>query len=236
MKRKAIAGAAIGIIAATLGMASSASASSGRITSAYANAEWTKGDLAGEANWTDCGSDPCEWEIFATVQPSLPEYSCRPEEWLEYDRNVMQVWSGHWQATNGTASFDLPEASILPGVYGQRLCLMGIEIIKKRNEWCEKTEELWGNNPENCPIESNVFGRVLAWQLLTVAPPPTPIPPSTAPPSSPPSGSAGRLRCKKGFRKRLVNGKARCVKIKKHKHRRPHRRQSRMNQRAGGRA
>jgi Divergent InlB B-repeat domain len=45
-------------------------------------------------------------------------------------------------------------------------------------------------------------------------PPPAPAPAPAPPPAPKP------LKCKKGFKKKTVKGKARCVKVKKHKHRR----------------
>jgi hypothetical protein len=47
-----------------------------------------------------------------------------------------------------------------------------------------------------------------------VIPPPTPSPPTAAPAPVP---TKKPLRCKKGFRKKTIHGKARCVKVKKHR-------------------
>jgi hypothetical protein len=50
--------------------------------------------------------------------------------------------------------------------------------------------------------------------------PPAVNPPTTAPPASTPSKKP--LKCKRGFRKKIVHGKRRCVKKKHEKHRHRH--------------
>ena len=92
--------------ALSLLLAPSAVGYSGTITRAYTSATWTRGSLAGQVNWTDCGS-PCAWLPTATVQPTLPDYRCLGDEALDSDPNTLVVWNGGGRSTNGAAAFDL---------------------------------------------------------------------------------------------------------------------------------
>ena len=207
----------VGALAVAWLLASTASvqASTGTITRAYTNAEWTKGSLAGEINFSGCESaHPCEWLPLAFVQPSLPEYQCWGEEWISTDHNIRVVWNGGEQPANGIASFNLSNVNILQGVYGQRLCVIVVKTVKMRNEDCEKIEELWGKNPENCPIENVIYDSVVASSLLTVEPPPPPTSETTPPPTT-----DKPLKCRKGFKRRS----RKCVRVTNHRHHR-HRR------------
>lgn len=200
--------AAIGVLT----VAASAAASSGQITRAYANADWTRGSLAGQITWTECGSS-CSWIPTATVQPTLPEYHCLGNEAIDSDPNTSAVWSGGGKTANGEASFDLINTPILNGVHGQRLCLSVIETRLVPDAVCEAQkkviEEITGK-PVNCPPVSKTFYHVLATALLTLEPPPA-LPTTTVPVT--PSGKAvkGPKRCGKGKRKVRRGGKVRCV-------------------------
>jgi hypothetical protein len=52
--------------------------------------------------------------------------------------------------------------------------------------------------------------------------PPTIAPTPTPPPASPPPAAPKPLKCHKGFKKKTVHGKPKCVKLKKHSKRRSH--------------
>lgn len=57
--------------------------------------------------------------------------------------------------------------------------------------------------------------------LCPPAPPTPPVPPAPTPPATPPVGSPASkpLKCKKGFKKKRVKGKLKCVKVKRHRQR-----------------
>jgi hypothetical protein len=71
-------------------------------------------------------------------------------------------------------------------------------------------EELGGGGGESPPPSSGSGGASSSGTVSTPPPAPAPAPTTTAPKP---------LHCKKGFKKKLVKGKARCVKKKTHRHR-----------------
>lgn len=212
-------------------LAGPASASTGTITRAYADPSWTKGSLAGSVTFDECQPGfACSWLAYATVQPSLPSYYCNGKEWLEYsDRNIRMVWSQGGLTANGTTGFDLPSASILPAVHGQRLCVSVVYDFWRRDIVCVATAPVFGDDPNNCPYEKVIVSKALASKLLEIEPPPL-APPVAAPPAVevPPVVSKPKprkaKRCPKGKRKVKRKGKVRCVKKqRKRGHRQPKR-------------
>lgn len=204
--------------ACSLSFSAAAQASSGVISRAYANSTWTQGSFAGSVTWSECQSGfSCKWIPYATVQPSLPSYNCTGEEWLEYsDHNISQVWSGGGQSANGTVSFDLPKSSILQGVQGQRLCVSVIYGYWRRNPVCVAQAPIFGQDPNVvCPYEEAIFSKWITTKLLEVEPPPTPAP--TLPSTSTPVPTQIVVKCKKGFKKKTVKGKVKCIPRHKHK-------------------
>lgn len=166
----------VALAAMALG-APSASASTGAITRAHADPAWTVGSIAGSVAWTDCDHAGCRWVPYATVQPATPDYRCLGDEWLDNDPNTRQVWSGGQFTANGITSFDMANASVLTGVYGQRLCLMAIRTDHKPHPVCLAQQQTFPGL--ECPPVDQFFGVVLASSFLVVPPPVTaPAPPA----------------------------------------------------------
>jgi hypothetical protein len=116
------------VVLAGMLVPSAASASSGQITRALANSDWTLGSFAMSVTWdgTECpeAQTSCAWRPIATVQPTLPSYTCKGNEATDTDPNTKVVWDGGTQTPNSAgASFDGVNVPILEGVVGQRLCL-----------------------------------------------------------------------------------------------------------------
>jgi hypothetical protein len=106
--------------------ASPADASTGQFSRAEATPDWTHGSFAGSATWTSCNAGCKGWFAVVMVEPST--YTCEAEDWAgPYDPNVQMLWNSGGQSANGTVSFDQSGVSILTGVYGQRLCLIGVQ-------------------------------------------------------------------------------------------------------------
>lgn len=130
-----------------------ASASSGVITRAEANSEWTQGSIAGSIAWTGCehpspmppneppnpGSEPpghqpppptyvdCTWTPYATVGASSAEGCSNAERQLPHlGDQISRVWSDV-RVGIGSASFDLPVIA-LDGSPFQLLCLSVLEM------------------------------------------------------------------------------------------------------------
>lgn len=180
------------LVVAALGVvAPDAQATTGAITTATATADWTQGHIAGSITWTDCAAASCPWTPIVTVQPSLPEYYCRGDESLDSDPNTRVVWSGGQQTTDTTVAFDVPEALILPGVFGQRACLSAIETVHHQDPLCVAQAPIFGMDPASCPVQAyTTTTQPIASALLAVPPPapdpspPIPDPPATLPPST----------------------------------------------------
>lgn len=216
--------AVLAVLMATLGVVSSASASSGEFTRALADPTWTKGSLAGSATWTDCQQGfPCKWLPYVSVQPSLPSYACHGDELIEDDPNVRIAWTGGNQSTNSMLGFDLPSVNILHSVQGQRVCLSAIYGFWRRDPVCVATAPVFGDDPEDCPFEEALFAKVLTSKFLEIEPPPAPPPPpapTAAPVAAPPTKPKPKARhCPKGKRKVHRNGRALCV--SRHRHHAP---------------
>ena len=206
-------------------VAPAATATTGTITRAYATPDWTKGDLAGAATWTDCNTPGCSWTPYATVQPATPDYRCLGDEFFDSDPNTREVWGGGQRTTNGSASFDLPSVSILTGVYGQRLCLMAIEKVRIQDPVCLVQYPVLGLDPSTCPMVDRLVDRVLATALLSVLAPAvvSPAPPSQPQMMVPPTPSQeprlanrkatthAKAKLAKQFGKRWRKGKKRTV-------------------------
>ena len=122
----------------------SAYSSSGSFTVATANKTWTKGQLKGHVSWSGCADTArrleaefhptpiettCQWQPAVIVQPTLPSYPCR-FAWNPNDPNIKPVWAGAIRSIDGVASFDEDDAEILPGVVGQRTCLIVLQKIE----------------------------------------------------------------------------------------------------------
>ena len=78
-----------------------------------------------------------------------------------------------------------------------------------------------GSSTANFHYIDGVGGVWLAVNSATTPPPPPPPPPPGSSPAPAPIPSPilrKPLRCKKGFKKKSVKGKARCVKVNKHRH------------------
>jgi hypothetical protein len=199
-------------IMAGLVAAPSTQASTGTFTRAFTNATWTQGSLAGSVTWTDCQpSFSCRWLAVITAQPSLPSYSCWGDELFDSDPNTRQVWAGSG-TSNGTIAFDVPNADILQGVQGQRVCLSAVYDYWRQNPVCVVQAPILGMDPADCPFEAFLATKVLSSTLLTVPPPPaaTPAPTESGPTST--STQAKKRRCPKGKRRVIRSGKVRCVK------------------------
>jgi hypothetical protein len=98
------------------------------ITSAITNPEWTVGSFAGSVTFdaSDCPPGPlCTWRADLTLQPHVPEYPCRAENYLYGgDPNVVVMWSVENQTPSPTpVVFDERDRPLLSGVIRQRLCL-----------------------------------------------------------------------------------------------------------------
>jgi hypothetical protein len=163
-----LAGLGVGLTLAFLLLSGSASASSGQITRANANLNWTLGSFAMSLSWTECGASDCYWRPVATVQPTLPSYACTGDEALDSDPNTELVWNGGAETTNTTASFDESDVDILQGVQGQRLCLS--VITGARSQQCIQMMIEKGEDPNLCPLIDRTTHRVFASTFLTVDP------------------------------------------------------------------
>lgn len=202
-------------VVAMLG-AGQASASSGEFTRTWADESWSKGSIAGSANWTDCQAGfSCSWLATVTAQPSLPVYRCLGDEAIDSDPNTEVVWTSN-QTSNTSVTFDLQQASILRGVQGQRVCLSVIYGFWQRDPICVAQAPILGQDPlVVCPFEEFLAAKVLASKFLEVEPPLPAPPPDPAPTAVPPTTTKPkpvRRKCPKGKRKVRRNGKVRCIK------------------------
>lgn len=188
----------LGIVTALIGLLMAAPAAHGysaQITRAEANSTWTRGSSAGSITWTDCGA-ACNWWLpYATVQPSLPSYSCRGDELFDSDPNTQQIWSGGQQTANATLSFDRTDVGILQGVVGQRVCLSVIQSPHILDPICVAQAPILDMDPNACPFvdpyESYWWGyTVAASKLLSLAGS------SPGTPSSPAPGTSQATTCK----------------------------------------
>lgn len=150
-------------------LAPSAWGSGATITRATYNADYSRGSFAFTANFTDC-SGSCTWLPIATVQPSLPSYSCRGDEWRDQDPNTRQVWSGGNQTGNGSVTADLTDVPILTGVPGQRLCVSAVRQRSVQDPVCIAQAPILGIDPSTCPYVNQITSHALGGAILTSAP------------------------------------------------------------------
>jgi hypothetical protein len=166
--------------------ASPAVASTGDISRAVATADWTRASIAGSVTWDGCSAGSyCAWIPVATVVPALPSYTCSGEEALDSDPDTRGVWSGGNFSANGTVSFDIPDAVILPGVHGQRLCLSVIQTVKRQEPLCLAQAPILGYDPATCPLVNHIGTMRVTSRLLTAEVPSPPPAPQPAPPPPP---------------------------------------------------
>jgi hypothetical protein len=142
--------------------ASTASAySTGQFTRAEATPDWTHGSFAGNVTWSDCNKGCKSYLVLVYDEPSV--YTCSAKDWLEEsDPNIRQVWNSGGQTVNKTISFEANNVTLIPGVYGQRLCMIGVQ----------STETEYG---------TYVGQQLVAGALFQVVTPSAPSPPATAP-------------------------------------------------------
>ena len=145
------AGAVFALITALVAFGvASAGASSGTLGNAFATPDWTRASFKVTLTGTPCGPYACAWFPVVTAQPSLPEYRCLGDEALDSDPNTTMVWKGTNQTGNASESAVVTGASILRGVYGQRLCLSLIGSRSEISAICEaqkKTIEEFTGKP-----------------------------------------------------------------------------------------
>jgi hypothetical protein len=157
------------IVLAAGATAASAQASTGAFTRAGATPDWSHGNIAGSVTWTECNANCDSWLALVFVQPTtLP---CRAEEWSDSgEPNEQMVYDSLGQHANATLSFEKLNESLLRGVYGQRLCMIGIQSTR------------YGPGPD----ETVVGQELLASKVMEVETPPAPAPTTTAPPAPAP--------------------------------------------------
>lgn len=116
-------------IVALLGLwASPADAqSTGQFTRAEASPDWTTGSFAGSITWTNCNAGCDNWVGEALVEPST--FTCNSfTGTMVGNPNIARVWLSGTQSANATVPFDVSEARLLPGIDGQRLCLIVVQV------------------------------------------------------------------------------------------------------------
>lgn len=162
-------------------------APAGQITRATAEPQWTTGHITGSVQCDGCFGGPVQyarWLALVNVQPALPSYSCRGDDWEYSDPNIRIVWSSGTRTTNDAVAIDVPNALLLAGVAGQRACLLVIETIRRRNPVCVAQAPVLGLDPNVvCPLEDFITGRAVANRLFSVEQPPAPTPPAAPPPA-----------------------------------------------------
>ncbi len=187
----------------------SAFASSGEITSAFANSTWTKGSVTGSVTWDGCGASvggPCQWVPLVKVQSTLENRSAGSA--LEGDGPTLRTfWNGGGHNADGTIPINEPNGYLLQGVYGQRACLVAIysywyvdPTCVSQYETFRKFDEEFHLPPpekslaESCKPEQHIGTTLLANRIFVVETPSptkqqetTPPPPSssTTPPTAP---------------------------------------------------
>jgi hypothetical protein len=182
---------AVLIVAASVVAPPAAQATTGSITTATANSDWTQGHVVGSITVSDCSSPDCTWLPLLTVQPSLPEYNCRGDELTDTDPNTQPYWFGAQQMANGTVPFD-QAAGILRGVYGQRACLLIRVTRKYPDPACITIAQYLGNDPVTaCPPEAHTFFAPVTSAILTVPAAPAPDPQPAAQGDPPPPADPG---------------------------------------------
>lgn len=238
MKRVAFA-ALLVVVQASLCPSAALAFSTGSVTNAYSNAEWTKATFNVAVTPGVCvGTGYCSFHPVVLAQPNLPSYNCKSGEFGDSDRNTEVAWFGPTLTSNAAYSAAVSEVPILNRVVGQRLCLELVGENEYVSALCESQrkiiEEFTGKPSAPCPPEKFFFQEYASGgsALLTVAPPPvvtTPpvapvVPVTTAPvttpaptptPTTPPKP---KLKCPKTKKKVTTHGKQICVKKKPTRH------------------
>jgi hypothetical protein len=131
--------------------AADATASSGEITRAEANADWTFGGIAGSAAWSGCPvvlnsefpiepvghlslmRENCRIQAYLTVGAGSDPSECSDQErrWPHSNERVTLAWSSEESARGGSSAFDLAEVP-LSGAPGQLTCLSVLETWEER--------------------------------------------------------------------------------------------------------
>ena len=193
--------------------------SSGTLTGAFANAEWTKASFNVSVNPGVCvGSGYCSYHPVVIAQPNLPSYRCENGEFGDSDPNTQVAWFGPTLTTNATYSGATSEAMILDRVVGQRICLELVGENQYVSPVCESQrkiiEEFTGKPSPPCSPEKFFFQEYVTGALLSVAPASPPAPAPVAPAATPVTKP---LVCPKGKRKVRRSQEKVCIKIK-HRH------------------
>lgn len=150
--------------------------------------------MAGSFEWAGCPLY-CNWLPIVTMQPSLPSYSCKPNDLLASDSNIRHLWNpGGQRAVNGAVSLDFTGLiDPLPYMTDVRACLHIMTAVP-------------------APPQSYPFGGVFVTRAMPVTPPPAPT-----------TDTSKAKRRAKAIRKckRIRNAKKRkrCIRIAKRKYR-----------------
>jgi hypothetical protein len=201
--RKLSALATLGAAIAVIAPASATAWPTGTLTTAEADSAWTKAHVAGSivedgkfANsyGQDYPAYLVDWFPVVTVAPSLPAYACQGDETYDSDPNTRVVWVGEKRTAPGTVPFDVSDAAILPGVFGQRACLSEIATVSLQSRDCiafklaldppEDPHTCWFSDAKAMlSVASTTFTQALAPPLAPAAPPPPPAQADTTAPA-----------------------------------------------------
>jgi hypothetical protein len=123
---------ALSALTAALLAPAAALGSAGEITRAFADADWTRGDIATMVSWSACTDSTrpsdCAWIPYATIGPGASESECASpdRDWPDLGEGVvLAFWDGEHKGP-GTSKYESPMVS-LRGLPGQLLCLFAIE-------------------------------------------------------------------------------------------------------------
>jgi hypothetical protein len=123
---------ALSALTAALLAPAAAFGSSGEITRALANANWTLGDIAAEVSWDDCvgqaASSDCAWIPYMTIGPGASRSECESPErdWPGLGEGIALAFGGGGFKGTGPFSYESPAIS-LRGRPEQLACLLAIE-------------------------------------------------------------------------------------------------------------
>lgn len=155
-------------IAGLLAFTASANAD---LTKYEANEDWSLGQFAGDVTWTECTASYCSWIPFIVTVP-IESPRCDGSELLDSqrdDRNI--VWNGGGRNQNGTVPIEVTDAPIRRGGYGQRACLGVQYSVMERNPICEAQAPIFGEDPNDCPLEVQYRHRLIQSVAMAVAKP-----------------------------------------------------------------
>lgn len=190
------------------------SASTGSITNAVYAADGLHLSFDASFAVDACGEDSCYWSTVLMSQPE--ERPCEEWEFLSVDPVVRFAWSGTAHRTDATDSLHVDRALNAVGFTGSRLCLYAVGSRYTPAESSDKPACQVGA----CPPIRHDFSDLIGTTVATIEPsPPTPAESSSPEPSPPPTSPR---RCRKGFHRKVVAGKARCVKKQRHRSRTRH--------------